>query len=396
MATTAQGGLPRTGAKQLAERVPFWKWDMATLMDRLRPAKAGATGSGKVRGKVKSKELAVFTRQFSVMIDAGLPLVQCLEILAGQQENKAFQKTLQSVRESVEQGSTLSVAMARHPKVFDTLYSNMVEAGETGGILDIILQRLSVYIEKNVKLKRAVQSASIYPVSVMGIAGAVITLLLWKVVPIFVVLFKGLGAALPMPTRIVIALSNFVGSWYGLLCLILFAGAIVGLRMWHGTPGGRMAIDRFMLRIPVIGLLLRKIAVARFTRTLGTLISSGVPILEALTITARTSGNAIIEQAIMKTRSAIESGRSFVEPLKETKVFPPMVTQMIAVGEQTGALPQMLNSVSEFFEDDVASALAAALALIEPAILIVMGVVVVFILISLYLPIFSLGQTTGM
>ena len=251
-------------------------------------------------GGVNSKELAVFTRQFSVMIDAGLPLVQCLEILAGQQENKTFQKVLTGVRSSVEGGTTLSSAMKQYDKVFDPLYYNMVEAGETGGILDTILQRLSSYIEKNVKLKRAVKSAMIYPIAVLLIAGSVITLLLWKVVPIFVTLFAGLGAELPLPTRIVIGMSNFVGSMYGFLIIVGLGLSVVGLKVWYGTTQGRYAIDSTLLRLPLIGILLRKIAVARFTRTLGTLISSGVPILEGLDITARTSGNAVIEKAILQ------------------------------------------------------------------------------------------------
>src|SRR5487761_182510 len=249
---------------------------------------------------VDSKELAIFTRQFSVMIDAGLPLVQCLEILAGQQENKTFQKILNTVRGSVEGGATLSTSMKAHEKVFDPLYYNMVEAGETGGILDTILQRLSTYIEKNVKLKRAVKSAMIYPVSVLTIAAGVVILLLWKVVPIFVTLFAGLGADLPLPTRIVIGLSNLVGSWFGLLFVVFFIGVGVALKVWYGTPRGRITIDATLLKLPILGMLLRKIAVARFTRTLGTLISSGVPILEGLDITARTSGNAIVERAIQR------------------------------------------------------------------------------------------------
>src|SRR5450631_3436727 len=261
-------------------------------------------------GGVDSKELAIFTRQFSVMIDAGLPLVQCLEILAGQQENKVFQKVLTATRGSVEGGSTLSAAMRQHEKVFDALYVNLVEAGETGGILDTILQRLSLYIEKNVKLKRAVKSALVYPVGVLSIAAAVIILLLWKVVPIFATLFAGLGVDLPLPTRIVIGLSNFVGSIFGFLILVAFIGSVIGLKVWYGTPVGRMAIDRVLLKLPLMGILLRKIAVARFTRTLGTLISSGVPILEALDITARTAGNAVIEKALLQVRKGLEAGRS--------------------------------------------------------------------------------------
>jgi type IV pilus assembly protein PilC len=347
-------------------------------------------------GGVDSKELAIFTRQFSVMIDAGLPLVQCLEILAGQQENKLFQKVLTDTRGAVEGGSTLSAAMRQHEKVFDALYVNLVEAGETGGILDTILQRLSMYIEKNVKLKRAVKSALVYPVAVLGVAAGVITLLLWKVVPIFATLFLGLGVNLPLPTRIVIALSNFVGSIFGLLIVIGIAGAIIGLKVWYGTPAGRMAIDRTLLKLPVLGILLRKIAVARFTRTLGTLISSGVPILEGLEITARTAGNALIEKSLMEVRKGLEAGRNLADPLKDTNVFPGMVTQMIGVGEQTGAMDAMLQKIADFYEDEVDAAVKDLLAALEPMMIVFLGVVVGGIVISMYLPLFSLiGQLSS-
>jgi type IV pilus assembly protein PilC len=339
---------------------------------------------------VDSKELAIFTRQFSVMIDAGLPLVQCLEILAGQQENKSFQKILNAVRGSVEGGATLSASMKQHEKVFDALYYNMVEAGETGGILDTILQRLSSYIEKNVKLKRAVRSALIYPVSVIGIAAMVITLLLWKVVPIFVTLFNGLDVDLPLPTRIVIGLSNFVGSYYGLGILIFAIAAGFAIKFWYGTPQGRFVLDTILLKAPVVGMVLRKIAVARFTRTLGTLISSGVPILEGLDITARTSGNAVVERAISATRKAVEAGRSLVDPLKETDVFPGMVTQMIGVGEQTGAMDAMLQKIADFYEDEVDAAVKDMLTAIEPIMIVVLGLIVGGVVISMYLPLFSL------
>src|ERR1700674_1371745 len=269
-------------------------------------------------GGVNAKELAIFTRQFSVMIDAGLPLVQCLEILASQQENQTFQKVLTGTRGSVEGGATLSAAMRQYPKVFDSLYVNMVEAGETGGILDTILERLSSYIEKNVKLQRAVKSAMVYPVGVLTVAGGVIILLLWKVVPIFATLFAGLGVTLPLPTRIVIGMSNFVGSYFGLAILVAFVAMIFGLKIWYGTPQGRFVLDSALLKLPVLGLLLRKIAVARFTRTLGTLIASGVPILEGLDITARTAGNAVVERALLKVRKALEEGKPLTEPLRET------------------------------------------------------------------------------
>ncbi len=349
----------------------------------------------KVAGSISPKELAVFTRQFSVMIDAGLPLVQCLEILSTQQENKAFAKVLIGVRGAVESGSTLANALRQYPKVFDDLYSNMVEAGETGGILDTILQRLAGHIEKAVKLARAVKSALIYPVAVLVIAGGVIFLLLWKVVPIFGTLFLGLGVDLPLPTKIVIALSNAAG-YAALPIIIAIPLSVWGFKAYYGTPGGRMLIDSMILKLPLIGPLMRKIAVARFTRTLGTLITSGVPMLEALDITARTSGNAVVEKAILGVRKAIEGGRTIVDPLRETGVFPNMVVQMIGVGEQTGALDAMLQKVADFYEDEVDAAVGDLLTAMEPMIILVLGVVVGGVVISMYLPLFALiGKLAG-
>lgn len=345
--------------------------------------------------KVKAKELAVFTRQFSVMIDAGLPLVQCLEILSSQQENKAFARMLAGVRGSVEEGSSLANALRQHPRGFDDLYTNMVEAGESGGILDTILQRLSTYIEKAVKLKRSVQSAMIYPVAVVVIAAGVVVLLLWKVVPIFTTLFAGLGVALPLPTRIVIALSHFVSSFGPILIVLLFLIGL-GVRWYYRTPPGRMVIDALILKIPVLGPVMRKIAVARFSRTLGTLITSGVPMLESMDITARTSGNAVVEQAIGQVRKAIEGGRTIVDPLRETGVFPNMVVQMIGVGEQTGALDSMLQKVADFYEDEVDAAVGDLLTALEPMIILFLGVVVGGVVISMYMPLFSLiGKLAG-
>ena len=345
--------------------------------------------------KVKSKELAVFTRQFSVMIDAGLPLVQCLEILSSQQENKAFARMLSGVRGTVEGGSSLANALRQHPKAFDDLYTNMVEAGESGGILDTILQRLSTYIEKAVKLKRSVQSAMIYPVAVVVIAAGVVTLLLWKVVPIFTTLFAGLGVSLPLPTRIVIALSHFVASFGPLLIVLIFLLG-VGLRWYYGTPSGRMVIDSLILKIPVLGPVMRKISVARFSRTLGTLITSGVPMLEAMDITSRTSGNAVVEKAIAQVRKAIEGGRTIVDPLRETGVFPNMVVQMIGVGEHTGSLDSMLQKVADFYEDEVDAAVGDLLTALEPMIILFLGVVVGGVVISMYMPLFSLiGKLAG-
>jgi type IV pilus assembly protein PilC len=395
-------GTNRAGTKVTGERTANNKAEVAASLKREQINVSKVSEKGKefaiptFGAGVDSKELAVFTRQFSVMIDAGLPLVQCLEILAGQQENKTFQKILNGVRGSVEGGATLSASMKQYEKVFDPLYYNMVEAGETGGILDTILQRLSSYIEKNVKLKRAVKSAMIYPVSVIGIAVGVITLLLWKVVPIFVTLFNGLDVTLPLPTRIVIGLSNFVGSIYGLLIFVFAIAAAFALKFWYGTPQGRYLIDSLVLKAPVVGMVMRKISVARFTRTLGTLISSGVPILEGLDITARTSGNAVVERAISQTRKAVEAGRSLVDPLKETDVFPGMVTQMIGVGEQTGAMDAMLQKIADFYEDEVDSAVKDMLTAIEPIMIVVLGVIVGGVVISMYLPLFALiGKLAG-
>jgi type IV pilus assembly protein PilC len=343
----------------------------------------------KIGGKVKTKELAIFTRQFSVMIDAGLPLVQCLEALGVQQENKVFQSVLQAVRTEVESGSTLAFAMRQHPRVFDDLYTNMIAAGEAGGILDTILQRLSSYIEKAVKLKRAVKSAMVYPVVVLTIAVGVIILILWKVVPIFSNLFASMSVALPLPTRIVIGGSNFVGR-YIIFIIPAFVALGYAFKRYYKTENGRKMIDGTLLKVPVLGSVLRKIAVARFSRTLSTLISSGVPILEGLEITAKTSGNVIVENAIMKTRDSIEEGKTIVEPLRESGVFPTMVVQMVGVGEQTGALDTMLTKVAEFFEDEVDAAVADLLTAIEPLMILVLGVIVGGIVISMYLPLFSL------
>jgi len=389
-------GTNRSGASVAGEMTASSKTELQSLLRRQQITPTKMSEKGKelnlptFGGGVTAKELAVFTRQFSVMIDAGLPLVQCLEILASQQENKLFQKVLTGTRGAVEGGSTLSAAMKQYPKVFDPLYSNMVEAGETGGILDTILQRLSTYIEKNVKLKAAVKSALIYPVGVLTIAAGVITLLLWKVVPIFATLFAGLGVDLPLPTKIVIALSNFVGSIFGLLIVVFLVAGIFGLKVWYGTPQGRYALDSLVLKLPVLGILMRKIAVARFTRTLGTLIASGVPILEGLDITAKTSGNAVVEKALFAVRRSLEEGKSLTEPLKESQVFPGMVTQMISVGEQTGAMDAMLQKIADFYEDEVDAAVKDLLTALEPIMIVFLGLVVGGVVISMYLPLFSL------
>jgi type IV pilus assembly protein PilC len=340
-------------------------------------------------GKVPIKDTAVFFRQFSVMIDAGLPLVQCLEILAANQENQIFQKCLTGVRQSVEGGSTLSNAMRQYPKIFDDLTTNMVEAGEAGGILDTILQRLATYVEKAVKLKSAVKSALIYPVSVISIACLVVGALLKFVVPIFANMFVSMGVDLPLPTKIVIGLSNFVGRFWWLI-FAFFIVLFITIKFVRKDPKGRYMFDKMLLGLPILGNVLRKIAVARFTRTLGTLITSGVPILEGLSITARTSGNAVLEDALMKVRKAVEEGRTIVDPLKESGVFPNMVTQMIGVGEATGAMDAMLQKIADFYEDEVDAATKDMLTLLEPIMIGFLGIAVGGIVISLYMPLFSM------
>jgi len=343
----------------------------------------------KFGGGVKQKEIAIFTRQFSVMIDAGLPLVQCLEILGSQQKNRVFQKVLFQVRQDVESGMTLADSLRKHPKVFNDLFSNMIAAGESGGILDTILQRLSTYIEKRVKLQSAVRSAMIYPTAVITIAIGVVVVILWKVIPTFAMLFQGLGATLPLPTRITIAASRFLGRFMPVIVVALGAVAFF-LHRYYKTYKGRRQIDAFMLKVPILGDVMRKIAVARFCRTLGTLIQSGVPILEGLEITARTSGNAIVEDAIMATRKSIEEGKTISGPLEETGVFPSMVVQMISVGEQTGALDAMLSKIADFYEDEVDEAVENLMALLEPVMILFLGVMIGGIVISMYMPMFSL------
>jgi type IV pilus assembly protein PilC len=343
----------------------------------------------KLGGGVPSKDLAIFVRQFSVMIDAGLPLVQCLEILGAQQENKNFQKILTTTRMDVEGGASLADAMRKHPKAFDDLFTNMIAAGEAGGILDTILKRLATYIEKAVKLKAQVKGAMVYPVAVLCIAGLVIAVILWKVIPTFASMFAGLNAELPLPTRIVIAMSN----WFVRLLPFLIIGlilAVVLFRRYYATYGGRRVVDRIVLKLPILGVIMQKISVARFCRTLSTLISSGVPILDGLEITARTAGNAIIEDAIMAVRKAVESGLTVAQPLKESGVFPPMVVQMIGVGEQTGALDNMLSKIADFYEEEVDQAVANLLTLMEPVMILFLGITVGGIVISMYLPLFDL------
>jgi type IV pilus assembly protein PilC len=389
-------GKDASGEKVSGERIAPNKQSLTQQLRRERITPGAIREKGKEfamptfgSGKVATKDIAIFFRQFSVMIDAGLPLVQCLEILAANQENQAFQKTLNGVRSTVEGGSTLANAMRQYPKVFDDLTTNMMEAGETGGILDIILQRLAIYVEKAVRLKSAVKSALIYPVAVVSIAVLIVGALLKWVVPIFSNLFAGLGVSLPLPTRIVMGLSAFVQSFWWIF-LVAGAGLVFGVKQMRKHPRGRYYFDKMLLHLPVVGTLLRKIAVGRFTRTLGTLITSGVPILEGLAITARTSGNAVLEEALMKVRKAIEEGRTIVDPLRECGVFPNMVTQMIGVGEATGAMDSMLQKIADFYEDEVDAATKNMLAMLEPVIIAVLGVTVGGIVISLYMPLFAM------
>ncbi|TFG38822.1 MAG: type II secretion system F family protein [Candidatus Aminicenantes bacterium] len=348
----------------------------------------------KFGGGIKSKDIAVFTRQFSVMIDAGLPLVQCLDILGQQQENKSFQKIILQIRQDVEGGSSLAEAMRKHPQAFDDLYVNMVAAGEAGGILDTILQRLATYIEKTVKLKSQVKSALVYPASVVTIAVVVVYVILWKVIPVFATLFEGLGGQLPFLTQMVVNLSRFIGNFWWLIAIVVFGG-VFAIKQYYATDAGRYQIDKIMLKTPVLGLLIRKIAVARFCRTLGTLLSSGVAILEALDITARTAGNAVIEEAILRVRKEVEEGKTIAEPLTRSEQFPPMVCQMINVGEQTGAMDTMLSKIADFYEDEVDSAVEGMMSLIEPVIIAFLGVVIGTIVVAMYLPMFTLISQIG-
>ena len=362
------------------------------LVTQINPVKerAAAKTTRPKRAKgVAAKNLAVFTRQFSVMIDAGLPLVQCLEILGSQEEDKNFAWVILATRGDVESGASLADAMKKHPKVFDPLFTNMIAAGEAGGILDTILKRLATYIEKAVKLKGQIKSAMIYPVAVVVIATLVVGVILWKVIPTFANLFAGLGAELPLPTRVVIAASNGLVR-FGPIIIVAICAAGYGFKQYYASVNGRRVVDAVMLKMPILGNLMRKIAVARFCRTLSTLLASGVSILEALDITARTAGNAIVEEAILTTRKSIERGETIAQPLKETAVFPPMVVQMIGVGEATGALDTMLSKIADFYEEEVDVAVAGLLTLMEPLMIALLGGIVGGIVIAMYMPIFSL------
>ena len=345
--------------------------------------------------KVTDKDIVILTRQLATMIDAGLPLVQCLEILGSQTENKTLAKVIVQVRSDVESGATFADALKKHPKVFDNLYVNMVAAGEAGGILDTILGRLAAYMEKFAKIKRQIKSAMIYPSVILFVAVAVVALLLVVVVPMLAAMFKEAGQALPLPTRIVIAFSDFLKGWGGLILLLSIVGTIFGIRKWRKTDAGLRMTDRIAMKIPVMGSLVIRVAVAKFTRTLGTLMTSGVPILEGLIIVAKTAGNKVVEEAIMQTRQSVSEGKTLAEPLTKAKVFPPMVTQMISVGEATGALDNMLNKIADFYDEEVDSAVAALTSMLEPMLMIFLGTTVGFVIIAMYMPIFQMGSAVG-
>ena len=340
-------------------------------------------------GKVPMKDVVIFTRQFSTMINAGLPLVQALDILARQSDNPALQQTTRAVVADVESGTTVSEALGRHPKVFTDLYVNMVAAGEAGGILDTILMRLATFLEKADALLRKVKGAMIYPAVISGVAALCITVLLWKVIPVFESMFSSVNLELPLPTRVVVGLSRFVnGYWWAVLAGL--GGSAFAVRQYYATPDGRLVVDRLLLKLPVLGDVLRKAAVSRFTRTLGTLISSGVSILDGLEITARTAGNRVVQDAILASRASIAGGDTIAAPLAKSQVFPPMVISMIAVGEQTGGLDEMLTKIADFYDNEVDAAVSALLSLLEPLIIVVLGVVVGGMVVAMYLPIFDM------
>ncbi len=346
-------------------------------------------------GKIKDRDVVIFTRQFSTMIDAGLPLVQALDILASQASNKQFTSIINQIKGDVEGGSTYADALRKHPKAFTELYVNMVAAGEAGGILDTVLNRLAVYMEKSIALKRKVKGALTYPIIVTLVAAAVVTIIMVKVVPTFSQMFSSLGGRLPAPTRIVIAMSHFLGGKGGLVILVLIVALVIGLSQFRRSKRGKLITDGFLLKLPIFGILLLKVAVAKFTRTLGTLISSGVPILDGLDITAKTAGNKKIESAVGRVKNAVQEGKTLAEPLGEQKIFPHMVTQMISVGESAGALDSMLGKIAEFYDDEVDAAVSNLTAMLEPLLMVFLGGTIGFIVIAMYLPIFKMGQLMG-
>jgi len=344
--------------------------------------------------KVSEKEVVVFARIFATMINAGLPLIQCLDLLAKQEQNKSFAKVINSIKEDIEGGSTLTDALKKYPTIFDDLFINLVAAGESGGVLDVILNRLSGYMEKAMKLKRKVKGAMTYPITVLAVSIGVMAILLLKVIPVFQSMFEGIGSALPAPTQFIVDASRFAQNYFsymGIGLIILF----YGFKRYYTTEKGKLVVDSLVLKSPLFGPLLKKVAVAKFTRTLATMMQSGVPIMEGMGIVSRTSGNKIIEIALMKTRQSISEGKTIAEPLMETDIFPPMVVQMIAVGEATGALDTMLSKIADFYDDEVDAAIGAMTALLEPFMMIFLGGVVGGMIIAMYLPIFQMASAAG-
>lgn len=401
MATYVWTGTTRTGEDASGEMTANSEDDVKSKLrsQNIQPSRVKKKATElklpfSIGGGVTNKELVIFTRQFATMIDAGLPLVQCLDILASAEPNKGFQRTIYAVKADVEQGSTFASALNKHPKVFDELYVNLVAAGEVGGILDSILNRLAIYIEKSVKTARKVKGAFSYPLGVLGVAFIVVIILLWKVIPVFEGMFENMGADLPKPTQLVVDMSHWFGSYWWVLLGGLFLTSLA-FRAFYGSAWGRMKVDQVALRIPVFGGLTKKAAVAKFTRTLGTLVSAGVPILDGLEIVSRTAGNKVIERAIMKVRDQISEGRTMAEPLAEANIFPSMVVQMIGVGEATGAMDTMLNKIADFYEEEVDVAVDALTALLEPIMMVFIGGVVGGLLVAMYLPIFTMADTVG-
>jgi type IV pilus assembly protein PilC len=394
-------GKTRQGSVQKGEIAANSKEDVLALLRKQNIQPINVTAKPKDlklsfgAPKVKDKDIVIFTRQLATMIDAGLPLVQCLDILGSQTENKTLAKTINQVRSDVESGATFADALKKHPKIFDNLYCNMVAAGEAGGILDTILGRLATFMEKFAKIKGQIKSAMIYPAIILFVAVAVVSLLLVVVVPMLANIFVEAKMQLPFPTRIVMAVSSFLKGWGGLILLFVIIGFFVGLKQFRKTENGLRTTDSIALKMPVAGSLIQRVAVAKFTRTLGTLLTSGVPILEGLLIVSRTAGNKVVENAILATRQSVSEGKTLADPLGRAKVFPAMVVSMISVGEATGALDSMLNKIADFYDDEVDSAVAALTSMLEPVLMIFLGVVVGFVIVAMYMPIFQMGSAAG-
>jgi type IV pilus assembly protein PilC len=404
MATFAYVGRTKSGAVRKGELVAKTRDEAVEILRKqsvvvtsLQEKAGKAAFSFSIGGGISEKDLVVFTRQFGTMINAGLPLVQCLDILATQSENAVLKKAVGEIKNDVESGSTFSDALRKHPKIFDDLYVNMVHAGEVGGLLDTIMSRLSKHIEKAMKLKGQIKSAMVYPSAIIGIAAIVITVLMIWVIPVFEKMFKEMSGgtmALPGPTQLVIDMSNFVqASWYVIVAAII--GVVVAVKKYYATAQGRLVIDKSLLKLPIFGSLILKASVAKFTRTLGTLLSSGVPLLEALTICAKTAGNKVVEGALLDAKVSISGGKTIADPLAKSATFPKMVTHMIAVGESTGALDNMLGKIADFYEDEVDEAVANLTALLEPMMMVFLGVTVGFIVVAMYLPIFTMASAIG-